>query len=314
VVLHDRTSLHRRWLLAAGLYNLGWGAVVVLSPELFPRLAGMDAFVGPSRGIWQCLGMVIGVFGVGYLCASLDPVRHWPITLVGLLGKIFGPIGFVWCASRGEIPWSFGWTILTNDLLWWIPFAMILRDAWRRSIQDETHLPVLTRGEALAIAVDQHGTNLIELSRERRLLVVFLRHFGCTFCREAIADLLRDEASLRAHGVSIVVVHMATEAEAAGFLASHGAAHWHRVSDPRRRIHAAFGLTRGSFFSLFGPMVWWRGTQALAKGHGAGQPVGDPLQMPGVFVIHRGRVQAEFRHETAGDRPDYEGLSGSIAS
>jgi hypothetical protein len=310
---HGLTS-HRRWLLAAGLYNLLWGAVVVLLPDLMPRLAGMEPFVGPARGIWQCLGMVIGVFGVGYLCASLDPIRHWPITLVGLLGKIFGPIGFVWCATRGEIPWSFGWTILTNDLLWWIPFGLILRDAWRTSTQDDAHLPVLTRGEAMAIAVDQHGTNLIELSRSQRLMVVFLRHFGCTFCRETIADLVRGENDLRRRGVTIVVVHMATEAEAAGFLGAHGAGHWHRVSDPRRRIHAAFGLTRGSFAGLFGPMVWWRGTHALAKGHGAGQPVGDPLQMPGVFVVHRGRIEAEFRHRTAGDRPDYGSMAEAVAS
>jgi hypothetical protein len=52
--------------------------------------------------------------------------------LVGFLGKIFGPIGFVWTASRGEIPWTFGATIPTNDLLWWIPFALILRATWKR--------------------------------------------------------------------------------------------------------------------------------------------------------------------------------------
>lgn len=301
------------WLQAAGVYNLLWGGVVILAPDLPLRMASIEPLPEPGRAIWQCLGMVIGVYGVGYLCAARDPIRHWPIVLVGFLGKIFGPIGFVWCASRGEIPWSFGWTILTNDLLWWIPFSMVLRDAWRTSTQDDAHLPVLTRGEAMAIAVDQHGTNMIELSRSQRLLVVFLRHFGCTFCREAIADLVRGESELHRRGVVIVVVHMATEAEAAGFLAAHGAGHWHRVSDPRRRIHAAFGLTRGSLASLFGPIVWWRGSHALAKGHGAGQPVGDPLQMPGVFVVHRGRVEAEFRHRTAGDRPDYGSLVPAVS-
>ena len=95
--------------------------------------ANMHDLTGPGRGIWQCLGMVIGVFGIGYLCASRDPVRHWPIVLVGFLGKIFGPVGFLWTASRGEIPWMFGATIPTNDLIWWIPFALILRSAWLHS-------------------------------------------------------------------------------------------------------------------------------------------------------------------------------------
>ncbi len=123
----------RGWLIAAGIYNLLWGGIVVLAPRFLFDMAGLTTWT-ESPGllsIWQCLGMVIGVYGVGYLAASSDPLRHWPIVLVGLLGKIFGPIGFVWSASRGEIPWSFGLTILTNDLPWWIPFGTILLGAWR---------------------------------------------------------------------------------------------------------------------------------------------------------------------------------------
>lgn len=129
--MHPTTM--RRWLVAAGLYNLAWGAYVVLLPESFFVLLDLDPPTPIS--IWQCLGMVIGVYGIGYLVASRDPLRHWPISLVGLLGKLFGPIGFIWTAWRGEIPWSFGWTIPTNDVLWWIPFALILRAAWREGVR-----------------------------------------------------------------------------------------------------------------------------------------------------------------------------------
>lgn len=123
----------RGWLVAAGLYNLAWGIPVILLPDLPFEMLGMPPLEDPGRAIWQCLGMVIGVYGVGYLCASRDPLRHWPIVLVGLLGKIFGPIGFAWSAARGAIDWSFGWTILTNDLLWWWPFGGILLAAHRAS-------------------------------------------------------------------------------------------------------------------------------------------------------------------------------------
>lgn len=121
----------RWWLMIAGIYNLVWGAAVVVLPDVPFSMAGMEPLQGTARAIWQCLGMVIGVYGIGYLAASSAPTVHWPIVLVGFLGKIFGPVGFVWTASRGDIPWSFGWTILTNDLLWWIPFAGILLAAWR---------------------------------------------------------------------------------------------------------------------------------------------------------------------------------------
>ena len=77
--------------------------------------------------------MIVGVYGVGYAIAATDPSRHWPIVLVGMPGKVLGPIGFVQAARSGELPWSFGWTILTNDLIWWPAFVAILWLAWRSS-------------------------------------------------------------------------------------------------------------------------------------------------------------------------------------
>lgn len=128
----------RQWLTIAGIYNLLWGGMVVLFPRVLFDLAGLASWT-ESPGllpIWQCLGMVIGVYGIGYLAASRDPLRHWPIVLVGLLGKIFGPIGFLMTAIEGSMPWSFGITILFNDLPWWIPFAMILLAARRRATSE----------------------------------------------------------------------------------------------------------------------------------------------------------------------------------
>ena len=119
----------RRWLLAAALYNVLWGALVVLFPNMLFDVVGIARPNYPE--LWQCVGMIVGVYGVGYALAARDPRRHWPIVLVGLLGKILGPIGFVDALARGTFPPEFGLTILSNDLLWWWPFGAILRDAWR---------------------------------------------------------------------------------------------------------------------------------------------------------------------------------------
>jgi hypothetical protein len=48
------------------------------------------------------------------------------IVLVGLLGKLLGPFGFLLAACRGELPWRFGGLLLPNDIVWWAPFALIL--------------------------------------------------------------------------------------------------------------------------------------------------------------------------------------------
>jgi hypothetical protein len=119
-----------RWmkivLLLAGVYNLAWGAFVVFFPLLPFRWAGMEA---PRYvEIWQCVGMIVGVYGVGYVVASAHPLRHWPIVLVGLLGKVFGPIGMANAILSGKLPVIAGWVCVFNDLIWWLPFALIL---WR---------------------------------------------------------------------------------------------------------------------------------------------------------------------------------------
>jgi len=114
----------KHWLLAAAAYNLLWGTAVIAAPGAFFRWSGMDLPRYPE--IWQCVGMIVGVYGVGYAIAAFDPLRHWPIVLVGLLGKILGPIGFVVALTRGVFPPRFALTILTNDLIWWVPFAGIL--------------------------------------------------------------------------------------------------------------------------------------------------------------------------------------------
>lgn len=111
-------------LLAAAAYNLAWGALVVLFPLAPFRWAGLPP---PNYvPIWQCLGMVVGVYGVGYAIAARDPLRHWPIVFVGLLGKLLGPVGMAYYVASGELPSASAWLCVTNDLIWWVPFGLIL--------------------------------------------------------------------------------------------------------------------------------------------------------------------------------------------
>lgn len=123
----------RRWagriLALAAIYNVLWGGWQVLAPQSFFVLFGMEPINHPM--IWQGMGMVIGVYGLGYWWASQDYIRHWPIVAVGMLGKLFGPLGFVSNYLSGAAPAAFGFTLLTNDLIWWVPFGVMLWDAYR---------------------------------------------------------------------------------------------------------------------------------------------------------------------------------------
>lgn len=116
---------HRVLLRTAGLYNLAWGVFAILWPLTLFQWFGVQPLPNYPE-LWQCIGMIVGVYGIGYWIAANDPVRHWPIVLVGLLGKIFGPIGFLQAVLNDRFPAVMGLTILTNDLVWWVPFGLIL--------------------------------------------------------------------------------------------------------------------------------------------------------------------------------------------
>lgn len=115
-------------LRLAAIYNIIWGAFVILFPQAYFNMADMATLNHPM--VWQGMGMVVGVYGLGYWWASFDPYRHWPVIAVGFLGKIFGPMGFFINYFSGEVPFGFIYTLITNDFIWWIPFGWILYRVW----------------------------------------------------------------------------------------------------------------------------------------------------------------------------------------
>lgn len=296
----------RRVLLAAAAYNILWGAFVILFPGALFRWLGMAEPNYPA--LWQCIGMIVGVYGVGYAVAASDPARHWPIVLVGLLGKLLGPIGMVHAVATNALPWKFAAVCLTNDLIWWVPFWLILRHALR-AWQNEGGASHASVSDLLEGAATTSGRSLAALSRETPLLVVFLRHSGCTFCREALADLQKHRAEIESGGTRIALVHMGDAGEFAAFAGSYGLADLPAVADPQRVLYRGLGLRRGGLRQLLGLRVWLRGTASFFAGHKPGPLTGDVGQMPGAFLIHHGKILRQADYTTAGDRPDYVRLS-----
>ena len=123
-----RRRWHRAVFIAAGIYNLGWGLWAALDPQWLFRFAGMPPLDQPA--VFACLGMVVGIYGFLYLEVARRPEHGWPIAAVGLLGKLLGPAGLALLVWRGTWPAATAVLCLTNDLVWWLPFALYLRDAW----------------------------------------------------------------------------------------------------------------------------------------------------------------------------------------
>jgi hypothetical protein len=118
---------------------------------------------------------------------------------------------------------------------------------------------------------------------------------------------VRDQ--LASQGTQLAFVYLGKAEQSAERFAKDGLSDVSRIHDPQQKLYAAFDLKRASLGQVFGLKVWQRGFEAFANGHGVGALAGDGLQMPGVFLLHHGRIVREFRHESAADRPDYLALA-----
>lgn len=144
------------------------------------------------------------------------------------------------------------------------------------------------------------------ISDRQPVMLIFLRHFGCTFCREALSDISRRRDEIRAHGTEIVFVHMSDYKIANKYFKRYNLEGCIHISDPECEYYRKFGLLKGNFNQLFGLQSWIRGFQVgVVQMHGIGGQIGDGFQMPGVFIIHRGEIMEKYIHKLSSDRPDY---------
>lgn len=295
-----------RVLRAAGIYNLAWGSWVIFFPTSSLQICGYAEPVTYPE-LWQCIGMIVGVYGIGYWIAASDPFRHWPIILVGLLGKVLGPIGFAYSWLAGRLPASAGLVNIFNDLIWWIPFTVILWRALRyETVRKTSGTHALSFPDAIRSFRSQNGETLAELSLGERVLVLFLRHSGCTFCREALAEIETLRPDLEKSGVRIAFVHMATEEEGRSLFERYHVDDLPRFSDPQQILYQAFEIGIGRFQQLMSWQVLRRGFQsAIVKGHGFARVRNNVFRMPGTFLLEDGKITDRYISKNAADHPDY---------
>jgi len=146
------------------------------------------------------------------------------------------------------------------------------------------------------------GETLADASAAGLLVMVFLRHFGCTFTRQILGRLEELEDFAQHHDARLVLVHMLKGGDEIRYLGGHGDVA--RIADPRCGLYRAFGLGNGGLLELFGPRVWWLGFVSIFKGCGVGYLAGNGLQMPGTFLFRNGEIIAAQRAHSAADLPD----------
>lgn len=167
----------------------------------------------------------------------------------------------------------------------------------------------------LDVMYTNKGEPLGAITDKQPVLLVFLRHFGCMFCREAIAELAKNRKKIEQKGIRIIFVHMSEESVAEEYFKDYkfpGAEH---ISDQMCTYYKEFGLVKGTMNQLFGLKNWGRFVEAgVIKGNLWGREIGDGFQMPGVFMLDKRNIVSSYIHKYVSDNPDYVSMATSCCS
>jgi peroxiredoxin len=150
------------------------------------------------------------------------------------------------------------------------------------------------------------GRTLLELVDESPVLLILLRHFGCSFCRQTLHDVSKLRQVIESTGVRVVFVHLGSPERAKPYFDYYQLSTVERVSDPEAALYKALALPRVSpFFHFLVPKVWTGWLLRAWRKHGIGMIREDGAQMPGIFYLRQGQIVRAYRYRTIADEPDY---------
>lgn len=155
--------------------------------------------------------------------------------------------------------------------------------------------------------------SLLDLVDQAPVLLIFLRHFGCSFCRQTLDQVSHLREQIAARGVNLVFVHLGSPERAKPYFDYYHLSDVQRVSSPDGSLYqnAIFHLSRTNPFShFFMPVVWKGWLQGALRKYGIGMIHEDGHQMPGVFMLRDRRIWRVFRYRSIADEPDWLKLIG----
>ncbi len=294
-------------LILAGVYNIVFSIIALVRPHYFYQ--NLHISIANEALIARALGVLALLFGIGYIIASRKPFKHWLIVFMGFNIKLIITASYLYYWDLGLVPSQVFMVVLANYMIWIIPFYVILHrnfEHYQSMRELEAYDMNPRKLKTLGGIFTNKGISLQEHADYAPTMLIFLRHFGCPFCKETLRELANNRAEIESQGTRVVLVHMLDEVTAEKMTQPYGLNDLHRISDPEKTIYKAFGLHRGNIMQLFGINVLVRGFyQSVLHLNPPMKYAGDAFQMPGIFVIHKGMVVQTFKHTSIADRPDY---------
>jgi peroxiredoxin len=308
-----QTYPERQWakaiLITAAFYHIGWGLVATLVPG---RLLGwMVSHSDVSPFSLQIIGIITLCLGVAYALTAFDPFRQWVVSVAGFVFSLVCSVAFTVGVQTGTADPNFLPVVLSNWVIWVPLLGIVLYLIYRNSYRtDELLIETFSSKDYTLDLFDTiQGENLRELSDQGKVLLVFLRHFGCPFCKDTMDHIAAVRKDFTQCGTRVVLVYMVSPEEAYQHLSHYELQDLDQISDSESILYKKFRLRKGRIGELFGPKALLRfGKLLFSKGYLIGKEVGDSFQMPGIFLVHHGEILTGYVHKSAADQPDYDHL------
>ncbi len=175
----------------------------------------------------------------------------------------------------------------------------------QKSSESSSEAPLL---QVLGESSTESGRTLLELLDQAPMLLIFLRHFGCSFCRQSLDQVSGIRKELESRGVRPVFVHLGTPERARPYFDYYQLSDVERVSNVDGSIyaHPCFALPRAHPLSHFlQPAVWKAWLRTTIRKYHIGMIHEDGYQMPGLFFLRNRAIVRAFHYRTIADEPDY---------
>ncbi len=308
-VIQNRNAFYFKAILySAGSYHVIWSVLVIAFPELYFNFT--HTAIPSHLEMWWMIAIYTGILGIGYILAASNPLRHWRIIAMGFSLKLIVVLLFIYSVFHHTENSIIYKMLFINHLIWLPLFGWILYNAYQHQYLLDNELirmNHLSIDELLEMYATNKGNIVSHIAINQPVMLVFLRHFGCTFCKETLLNIKKYKDNIEGQGTRIVLVNMHSEDKSYEELTKYQLQDMEFISDQESLLYKAFKLKRGSVAQLFGFKVWFRGIYLwLTKGAIISSSDGaDVYQMPGIFLIYKGAVVKQFIHQSAADNPSY---------
>lgn len=150
---------------------------------------------------------------------------------------------------------------------------------------------------------DSDGGSVVmrDLWCDSHAVLVWLRHYACTFCRSYVTEISKHVEEIGALGAKVAGIGMGSVPSANAFKREWNVT-FPILVDDQRITYQALELTRGRFVDVYGARVLLKGARNNLRGYPQGQAQQDAYQLGGVVVVQEGGdIRYLYRAKFSGD-------------